>query len=179
MAAHSKANNPEKIDALFAWVILLGFGFALGWVYVTNLTPYSQFVQNFLFAQGRADSLLNLPLLGALMRWAQTPIATLSAALLFAAIQAGEVWGVWLCLVRRHKLSREKLVAALILALCCFCIDLVAVFNFFPPVSVPLPQFLMAGTWSQIIWGDLITGGIILFGGCLYLGLWQLLRRLA
>lgn len=106
-------------------------------------------------------------------------IATVIAAFVFAAIQVGEVWGLLLVMRDRTKVSPSQLTAALILSLLCFAIDLIAILNFFPPVSVPLRQFLQAGLFSHILWSELMIGLVILFGGCIYAWIWQLVRRLA
>ncbi|HEY9877071.1 MAG TPA: hypothetical protein V6D29_01385 [Leptolyngbyaceae cyanobacterium] len=179
MSSKAVGNNPERVDKILGRIILTGYGVTLGWVWVTNLTPYSQFAYNFLFGARRAGVLMDLPFIGGLItEWGVT-IATVAAALLFSAVQAGEIWGVWLCLTQRHRVTRQQLIAAMILALVCFGIDLVAVFNFFPPINVPFAQFAAAGAWSQIRWTDLGIGSVILFGGVLYVALWQLVRRLA
>ena len=173
-------NSPHKIDSLAGKALILGFGVFLGAIYITNLTPYSDFAHAFLFGdRAAAGVLLNLPLLGDLIASMSRPIATLIAAFVFAAIQVGEVWGLLLVMRDRTKVSPTQLSAALILSLLCFAIDLVAILNFFPPVAVPLGQFLQAGLFSHILWSELIIGLIILFGGCIYAWIWQLVRRLA
>ena len=170
--AQSKAqwNDPKKVDSLFGWLILMGFGGLTFVALAMNIGPYTTFL-SFLIKNaapwwiGVMSGILGFPL----------------GILLLVSVQLGEIKPLLMIDSRPEKYSHEwrrVLFGWCMIAAACYAIDAAFCAAFWPPLTVPFQQFRYAPTLSSISWWNICIAGFTLFGLSAYVSLWRFIRRI-
>lgn len=168
-------NNPERVDTLIGWAILIGAGGVLFYYLALNLFPYAAFfgqlIRN-LIPEG-------MPLLGPLRALA-TLIGWVVGSMALVAVQSAEAWPV--LLGGSPKESRtdrweQKMFVASTVATFGYAIDAFFCARFWPVLKVPMEQFRFARMWQLIDLGNIATTVVTMFGVAVYVLLWRFVRR--
>ncbi|MBD1917175.1 MULTISPECIES: hypothetical protein [Cyanophyceae] len=173
--ANAKFNDPERVDTLIGWAILIGAGGVLFYYLALNIFPYAAFFGQLL------KNLIpeGIPLLAPLRA-----IATVAGWVIgigaLVAVQSAEAWPV--LLGGSPKESRtdrweQKMFVASVIATVGYGLDAFFCGRFWPVLLVSMEQFRFARMWSLVNWGNIATVVITMFGVAVYVLLWRFVRR--
>lgn len=148
-----KPKAPKRYDIIAGKVILAGAGGCLIIVIAANLKPYSH-----------AVGMLTRAAYGMSNPWLSYGFGFLG----LAAVQLGEIFPYSM-----RRPDRTGYLAASAIATICYCIDAAMAIAYWFPLKVSLSRFLVAGSLSDVNWGNLIIMLVTLFGAELLIKLAQ------
>lgn len=163
--------DPKKVDTFMGWVIVGGAAMFILPVLSRNIEPYLSTLRE--MASGLIGLLFRVPMVG----WS-------IAALVFAAVQAAEVWPLLTEESPAEQSSpkwRRKMLFLWTIATIAYAIDAIQCSRYWPilPEGVSIGKFIMTFSLNQLDWGNLIQTSITLFGLALFILLYRAIRRIA
>lgn len=169
-------NNPERIDSLIGWAILLGAGGVLFYYLALNIFPYAAFF-------GQLLSQL-IPANGGGLWGLLRGVATLAGWIVgigaLVAVQSAEAWPVLLGgSPKETRIERwdEKMFVASVCATLGYALDAFFCARFWPVLTVPMEQFRWTRMIGQVDFGNVATVVITMFGVAVYVLLWRFVRK--
>ncbi|MBD1918889.1 MULTISPECIES: hypothetical protein [Cyanophyceae] len=150
-AAKTLANDPHKIDNGALRVVIYALLIPIGIVFSRNIRPYASFMAALMGADGTP------------------PVARLAGLCCFAAVQYLEVFPQFLA----PAATNEKRAARMWLSIPAYIVDIVACWNFWPPIKEGTPDGIMLVQFIDK--GNLVMTLITVFG----LAIWFWIRKRA
>ncbi|HZG40172.1 MAG TPA: hypothetical protein VEZ50_15955 [Nodosilinea sp.] len=150
-AARTLANDPHKIDNIALRGLIYLLLIPIGIVFSRNIRPYAAFMAALAGADGTP------------------PIAEIAGLICFAVVQYFEVFPQFLA----SNATNEKRAARMWLSIPAYIVDIVACWNFWPPIKAGSPEGIMLVRFIDR--GNLVMTLVTVFG----LAIWFWIRKRA
>jgi hypothetical protein len=173
--AKTTFNNPERVDTLIGWAILIGAGGVLFFCLARNLFPYAAFFGDLIRDLVPPDW-VGAKFLRAIATLAGWVVGTLA----LVAVQSAEAWPVLLGGSPKETRTdrwEQKMQVATTVATIGYGLDAFFCAKFWPVLKVSMEQFRFARMWQLVDLGNIGTTIVTLFGVALYVLLWRFVRR--
>jgi hypothetical protein len=167
----TRTQNSKQIDTTIGWLIIAGGAMVLTPILARNIEPYQSAI--FELAPGVIRWIMGLPVVG----W-------LIAIVVFAAVQAAEVWPLLSEESPEERRSQEwkkSLKMRWVLAAIAYAIDALMCARYWPilPEGVSIQMLVATFDLSLINQGAAVQTVLTLFGCSLFIVLFRYVRRIA